>query len=62
MVRRFRTFHTIDAADLVAVEEFLTPNGPSYRLTVRGSDGRRATSWPPWRCCVAGTRPCSGGY
>jgi hypothetical protein len=39
MVRRFRTFHTINAADLIAVSEFITPNGPSYRLTVRGPDG-----------------------
>jgi hypothetical protein len=38
-VRRFRTFHTIGAADLIAVTEFVTPNGPSYRLTVRGPDG-----------------------
>jgi hypothetical protein len=38
-VRRFRRFHTIEAADLVAVTEFVTPNGPSYRLTVRGQDG-----------------------
>ena len=41
-VRRFRTFHTIDAADLIAVAEFVTPNGPSYRLTVRaGGDTKR---------------------
>ncbi|HVD54206.1 MAG TPA: hypothetical protein VNC13_08495 [Propionibacteriaceae bacterium] len=39
MVRRFRKFQTIEAADLVAVNEFLTPNGPSYKLTVRGPDG-----------------------
>jgi hypothetical protein len=39
MVRHFRTFHTIEAANLVAVNEFLTPSGPSYRLTVRGPDG-----------------------
>ena len=37
-VRRFREFHTIEAADLVAVNEFLTPSGPCYRLTVRGPD------------------------
>jgi hypothetical protein len=37
-VRRVRKFHTIDAADLVAVGEFLTPNGPCYRLTVRSPD------------------------
>jgi hypothetical protein len=38
-VRRFRKFHTIEGADLVGVAEFATPNGPSYRLTVRGQDG-----------------------
>jgi hypothetical protein len=37
--RRFRRFHTIEAADLMAVTEFVTPNGPSYRLTVRAPDG-----------------------
>ena len=40
MVRHVRKLHSIDAADLVAVKEFMTPNGPSYRLTVRGPDGR----------------------
>jgi hypothetical protein len=39
MVRHVRKFHTIEAADLVAVHEFLTPNGPSYKLTVRDQDG-----------------------
>jgi hypothetical protein len=39
MVRHFHKFHTIEAANLVAVKEFLTPSGPSYRLTVRGADG-----------------------
>ena len=38
-VRRFRRFHTIEAADLMAVAEFVTPNGPSYRLTVRVPEG-----------------------
>jgi hypothetical protein len=38
-VRRFRKFHTVQAADLMAVTEFVTPNGPSYRLTVRAPDG-----------------------
>ena len=37
-VRRFRKFHTIEAADLVGVAEFQTPNGPSYRLTVQDQD------------------------
>jgi hypothetical protein len=40
MVRHFREFHTVEAADVVAVNEFLTPNGPNYKLTVRGPDGR----------------------
>jgi hypothetical protein len=39
MVRRYRTLHKIQAADLVAVNEFLTPSGPCYRLTVRDADG-----------------------
>ena len=47
-VRRFRTFHTIEAADLIAVAEFVTPNGPSYRLTVayarRGNQPHRRPS------------------
>ena len=38
-VRHVRKFHTIEAADLVAVHEFSTPNGPSYKLTVRDPDG-----------------------
>jgi hypothetical protein len=38
-VRRFRKFHTIEAAHVVAVAQFLTPNGPCYRLTVRSHDG-----------------------
>jgi hypothetical protein len=38
-VRRFRKFHTVEAADLIAVAEFVTPNGPSYRLTARAPDG-----------------------
>src|SRR5215211_4815075 len=40
MVRHVRKLHTIDAADLVAVNEFPTPNGPNYKLTVRGPDGQ----------------------
>jgi hypothetical protein len=38
-VRRFRRFHTVEAADVMAVAEFVTPNGPSYRLTVEAPDG-----------------------
>jgi hypothetical protein len=41
-VRRFRTLHTIEAADVVAVKEFQTPNGPCYRLTVRRAEGSAA--------------------
>jgi hypothetical protein len=40
IVRRFRKFHTIQAADLIAVSEFMTPHGPCYRLTVRRPDGQ----------------------
>ena len=40
VVRRFRKFQTVEAADLMSVHEFMTPNGPSYKLTVLGLDGR----------------------
>ena len=39
-VRRYRKLTTIEAADLIAVSQFVTPNGPSYRLTVRAPDGQ----------------------
>ena len=39
-VRRFRTFHTVSGKDVLAVGEYLTPHGPSYRLTVRAADGQ----------------------
>ncbi len=39
-VRRFRTLHTVAGPDVVRVSQFPTPNGPSYRLIVRGRDGR----------------------
>jgi hypothetical protein len=38
-VRQYSRFHTITADQLVGVREFLTPHGPSYRMTVRGDDG-----------------------
>ena len=38
-VRRYRGFTTIHGKDVLAVTEYLTPNGPSYRLTVRAADG-----------------------
>ena len=38
-VRRFRDKHTISAADIVRVTEFLTARGPCHRLTVT-QDGR----------------------
>jgi hypothetical protein len=37
-VRHYGRFHTVTADQLVKVAEVLTPNGPSYRLTVRGND------------------------
>ena len=40
-IRRYRDLHTIDADQVMAVSEFLTSRGPSYRLTVRGADGRK---------------------
>ena len=39
VVRRFRNLHRIEGADVLAVREYLTPNGPSYKLTVRTPDG-----------------------
>ncbi len=38
-VRTFRAFHRIEGASVVKVTQFLTPSGPSYKLTVRGADG-----------------------
>jgi hypothetical protein len=45
-VRQYHQFHTVTADQLVKVAEFLTPHGPSYRLTIRGDDGvtRRVTA------------------
>lgn len=39
-IRRYRGFSTVRGPELLAVAEYLTPNGPSYRLTVRAADGR----------------------
>lgn len=39
-VRRFRTFHTIDGRRVTAVSEFLTPNGPSYRVSTPTDAGQ----------------------
>jgi hypothetical protein len=38
-VRRYRGFITVRGDDVLAVREYLTPNGPSYRLTVRTPEG-----------------------
>jgi hypothetical protein len=38
-VRHYRGFHTITGDQVVKVTEFLTPHGPSFRLTIRGDDG-----------------------
>ena len=45
-VRHWVRLHTIAADQLVGVREFLTPHGPSYRLTVRAEGGttRRITA------------------
>lgn len=38
-VRRFRTFTTLDGRRVTDVSEFLTANGPSYRVKVSTDDG-----------------------
>jgi hypothetical protein len=45
-VRHYSRFHTITGDQLLKVTEFLTPHGPSYRLTVREAGGttRRVTA------------------
>jgi len=53
-VRRFKDFHTVEADELMVVAQFPTPNGPSYRLTTRGADGKL-------RRCVAPTALLQGG-
>jgi hypothetical protein len=62
MVRHFRKFHTIQAADLVAVDEFLTPSGPNYKLTVRGSDGQTSRVVAPVALLRGGHSASSRGY
>ena len=61
-VRRFREFHTVEAADLVAVAEFLTRMGRAI-----GSPYEIRTDEPPvsshrLRCSAAAIRPSSPGY
>ncbi len=46
-VRTFRDFHRIEGARVVKMTQLLTPNGPSYRLTVRTEDGRLARYTAP---------------
>jgi hypothetical protein len=38
-IRRYRSMHRIEGADLVRVRELMTPSGGSYALTVRTADG-----------------------
>lgn len=38
-VRRFRGFAEIDGRTVSEVKEFLTPSGPSYKVTAAGTDG-----------------------
>jgi len=46
-VRRSLRSHVVEASRLVAVRQFLTPNGPSYKLQVRAEDGRLRTHVAP---------------
>jgi len=46
-VRRFRTFHTVQAGELLAVNQVTTPNGASYVLIARGADGKVQRSVAP---------------
>jgi hypothetical protein len=39
-VRRYRQVHTVEAARLVRVQQFLTAHGPCYTLTTRDADGK----------------------
>jgi len=43
VVRRRGRLQVLEAGRLVAVRQFLTPHGPSYKLTVRQDDGRTGT-------------------
>ena len=54
-VRSLRTVHTVEGAQLVAVEQHLTSHGPSYRLRVRNEDGRV-------RRCTAPVALLRGGH
>jgi hypothetical protein len=39
-VRHLRRMHTVEGGQVVSVSQFPTAHGPSYRLRVRGEDGR----------------------
>jgi hypothetical protein len=39
-VRRFKGFATLDGRTVTAVTEFLTPSGPSYKVSTRDRDGQ----------------------
>ena len=54
-VRTFRDFHRIEGARVVKMTQLLTPNGPSYRLTVRAEDGRLARYAAPTALLRRGT-------
>jgi hypothetical protein len=53
-VRRVRHMHTIEGEQLVGVRQFLTRRGPSYRLVVRGADGRERSHVAPVALLRAG--------
>jgi len=46
-VRTALRTHVVEASRLVEVRQFLTPHGPSYKLRVRGEDGRLRTHVAP---------------
>lgn len=46
-VRRFKEFHTVEADELLAVNQMSTPNGASYVLIARAADGKLHRSVAP---------------
>jgi hypothetical protein len=61
-VRRFRKSHTIEAADLVAVAEFVTPHGPCYRSPYEVRTEEPHVSSRRLRCSAAAIRPSLHGF
>ena len=61
-VRRFRKFHTIEAADLLPSPSSLPRTGPATGSRYGRRTGKPHASSPRSRCCAAGIRPSSRGY